>query len=85
MFWLTGAASWLEELVGQTLDEDQLCVCCAVMCAEISCLSFGVPIGYSSPLTLTDQVNCNLRVCLLVGLSGEMCLHLSVLSVCWLV
>ena len=118
------------------MDEDQLCVCCVVMCAEISCLSFGVPIGYSSPLTLTDQVNCSLCVCLsvcwlvwaercayiclfclcvgwsdcqslhewggvltsvcfvcvLVGLtlcspymSGEVCLHLSILSVCWLV
>ena len=105
------------------------------MCAEISCLSFGVPIGYSSPLTLTDQVNRSLCVslsvcwlvwvercayiclfCLCVGWSdcqslhewrgvltfvcflyvlvgltvspymgGEVCLHLSVLSVCWLV
>ena len=70
MFWLTGATSWPEEVVGQTLDEDQLCVCCVVMCAEISCLSFGVPIGYSSPLTLTDQVNHSLCVSL---------------SVCWLV
>jgi hypothetical protein len=27
-----------------------------VLSAEISCLAHGTPIGYSSPLTLTDQV-----------------------------
>lgn len=29
------------------------------MTAEISCVSYGCPIGYSSPQTLSDQVNPN--------------------------